>query len=161
MTTLLTYRHGDATVPATAAPTILVHCCNDVGAWGRGFVLAVSRRWTQPEAAYRRWPRPPTAAGGRFGLGAVQCVPVAPALWVANLIGQHGIRTTYSGPPIRYDALEQGLIGVCAFALAHQAVVQMPRIGCGLAGGTWDRIEPLLRRTLTVAGIAVTVYDFP
>jgi len=37
----------------------------------------------------------------------------------------------------------------------------MPRIGCGLAGGTWDRIEPLLHRTLTVAGIAVTVYDFP
>jgi len=161
MTGLLTYRHGDATVPATTAPTILVHCCNDVGAWGRGFVLAVSHRWPQPEAAYRRWPYTPTADGVRFGLGAVQCVPVTSTLWVANLIGQHGLRTSYAGPPIRYDAVEQGLGRVRDFALAQQAVVQMPRIGCGLAGGTWDRIEPLIQRTLSAAGIAVTVYDFP
>jgi hypothetical protein len=36
----------------------------------------------------------------------------------------------------------------------------MPRIGCGLAGGTWDKIEPLIRETLCAAGVPVTVYDF-
>lgn len=37
----------------------------------------------------------------------------------------------------------------------------MPRIGCGLAGGRWDRIEPLIVATLSAAGIEVTVYDLP
>jgi hypothetical protein len=35
----------------------------------------------------------------------------------------------------------------------------MPRIGCGLAGGTWSRIEPLITERLVKHGIAVTVYD--
>jgi hypothetical protein len=36
----------------------------------------------------------------------------------------------------------------------------MPRIGYGLAGGTWDKIEPLINSTLTTKNISVTVYDF-
>jgi hypothetical protein len=35
----------------------------------------------------------------------------------------------------------------------------MPRIGCGLAGGTWERVGPLVEETLGRAGVAVTVYD--
>jgi hypothetical protein len=37
----------------------------------------------------------------------------------------------------------------------------MPRIGCGLAGGTWDRVEPVLESTLAAAGVEVVVYDLP
>ncbi|SEQ20797.1 hypothetical protein SAMN04487983_1003320 [Streptomyces sp. yr375] len=35
----------------------------------------------------------------------------------------------------------------------------MPRIGCGLAGGTWSRVEPLVAERLVERGVAVTVYD--
>jgi hypothetical protein len=35
----------------------------------------------------------------------------------------------------------------------------MPRIGCGLAGGKWEQIEPIIERTLADAGIHVNVYD--
>jgi hypothetical protein len=35
----------------------------------------------------------------------------------------------------------------------------MPRIGCGLAGGKWERIEPLVVSALSAKGVAVTVYD--
>ncbi|GAA4206372.1 hypothetical protein GCM10022220_20020 [Actinocatenispora rupis] len=37
--------------------------------------------------------------------------------------------------------------------------MHLPRIGCGLAGGRWDRIEPLVAAELTDRGIPVTVYD--
>jgi hypothetical protein len=37
----------------------------------------------------------------------------------------------------------------------------MPRIGCGLAGGDWREIEPILLDELSKDDIAVTVYDFP
>jgi hypothetical protein len=35
----------------------------------------------------------------------------------------------------------------------------MPRIGCGLAGGKWSRIEPLITARLTDRSVEVTVYD--
>ncbi|WP_435642688.1 hypothetical protein ACR9VJ_06005 [Streptomyces sp. H49] len=35
----------------------------------------------------------------------------------------------------------------------------MPRIGCGLAGGKWSRVEPLVTERLVGRGISVTVYD--
>jgi len=34
----------------------------------------------------------------------------------------------------------------------------MPRIGCGLAGGTWEEVEPLVQEHLAV-DFNVTVYD--
>jgi hypothetical protein len=33
----------------------------------------------------------------------------------------------------------------------------LPRIGCGLAGGRWDLIEPIVERTLCKDGIDVQV----
>jgi len=45
-------------------------------------------------------------------------------------------------------------------AIELHASVHMPRIGCGLAGGRWDRIEPLIDTALCQRGVPVTVYDF-
>jgi hypothetical protein len=39
------------------------------------------------------------------------------------------------------------------------ASVHLPRIGCGLAGGRWELIEPLITATLCARDIATTVYD--
>jgi hypothetical protein len=36
----------------------------------------------------------------------------------------------------------------------------MPRIGCGLAGGRWERVEPIIAGTLLRQEIDTTVYDF-
>ncbi|HWA29063.1 MAG TPA: hypothetical protein VG734_25660 [Lacunisphaera sp.] len=35
----------------------------------------------------------------------------------------------------------------------------MPRIGCGLAGGKWDMVEPIVVDELAALGVNVTVYD--
>lgn len=151
------YVTGDATCPAGDGPKIIVHVCNDLGKWGKGFVLAISRRWKAPELAYKAGFDAPT----RAALGDVQFVSVAPSLTVANLIGQHGIATrTSKTPPVRYEAIRGGLAKVSARARESGASVHMPRIGCGLAGGGWGRVEPLVADTLSAADIDVTVYDF-
>jgi O-acetyl-ADP-ribose deacetylase (regulator of RNase III) len=152
------YLKGDATCPQAAGPKIVAHVCNDIGAWGAGFVLAVSARWPEPEAAYRQWYA--GRAGNDFALGAAQLVQVEPYIWVANMVGQRGIKTGSKGPPIRYPAVDAALAAVGDAALALGASVHMPRIGCGLAGGKWDEIEPLVIKNLIERGIAVTVYDF-
>jgi O-acetyl-ADP-ribose deacetylase (regulator of RNase III) len=150
------YARGDATSPPAPGPKIICHVCNDVGGWGSGFVVAVSKRWSEPEAEYRGWF---ARNDGTFRLGAIQLVHVAPELWVANMIGQHGLKVSAEGPPIRYDALARCLAQLGAEATAKGASVHMPRIGCGLAGGEWAVVEGLIREHLTARGIAVTVYD--
>ncbi|WP_335932921.1 macro domain-containing protein [Streptomyces sp. PTD5-9] len=153
----ITYIRGDATAPQGGGVKLIAHVCNDLGGWGKGFVLALSRRWPEPEAAYRRWHR--ERAGNDFGLGAAQFVQVSPYVWVANMVGQRGMRRGSKGVPVRYEAIDTALEAVAGRAVELGASVHMPRIGCGLAGGTWSRIEPLLERRLLSRDIAVTVYD--
>lgn len=151
------YVAGDATAPVGDGAKVIVHVCNDLGKWGKGFVLAVSRRWKEPERVYKASfdGIPPPA------LGDVQFVPVTGAIVVANLIGQHGVATRATGtPPVRYEAIREGLAKVAAHARASRASVHMPRIGCGLAGGEWPRIELLIAETLLASDVDVTVYDF-
>jgi O-acetyl-ADP-ribose deacetylase (regulator of RNase III) len=155
------YRSGDATSPQGDGQKIIVHVCNDIGGWGRGFVTAISKRWAEPEKQYRAWYR--GEASQSFALGEVQFVRVAPDITVANLIGQQGIVTRQrnpSSPPVHYEAIRTGLAHVARYAEEHAASVHMPRIGCGLAGGRWEEIEPLIDDKLTSENIEVTVYDF-
>lgn len=46
-----------ATAPQGARPQVIVHVCNDVGAWGKGFELTVSKRWPALEQRCRQWHR--------------------------------------------------------------------------------------------------------
>ena len=151
------YIIGDATNPKIDRNKIIVHICNDVGGWGKGFVMAISKRWKEPELRYREWFK----SKENFELGQVQFVQVENEIWVANLIGQHKINRDENGnAPIRYEAILSGLELVGQFAIEKNATVHMPRIGCGLAGGTWDKIEPLIDKTLMTNGIETYVYDF-
>ncbi|MFE0452716.1 macro domain-containing protein [Streptomyces sp. NPDC058914] len=153
----ITYVRGDATAPSVKGVKVIAHVCNDIGGWGKGFVLALSRRWPEPEAAYRAWHR--RRASNDFGLGAVQLVQVEPYVWVANMVGQRGVRTGSKGVPVRYEAIDAALARLAGEAAELDASVHMPRIGCGLAGGKWSRVEPLITERLVRRGIAVTVYD--
>jgi len=151
------YKKGDATNPLGKENKIIVHICNDIGGWGKGFVMAISKRWKLPEAKYREWFK----SKENFNLGEVQFVQVEQDLWIANLIGQHKINKDENGnAPIRYDAIENGLSKVAHFAKEINASVHMPRIGCGLAGGKWETIEPLIEKTISEKDIDTTVYDF-
>ena len=154
----INYLEGDATQPVGDGPKIIVHVCNDIGGWGKGFVVAISKRWKEPEAQYRRWHK----EGGDipFERGQVQFVEAEDELWIANMIGQEGIRRKGGKAPVRYEAIGAGLEKVGVFAVEHSASVHMPRIGCGLAGGKWEEIEPLIEKALLFRGIETTVYDF-
>ncbi|KAB1986402.1 macro domain-containing protein [Streptomyces triticiradicis] len=154
----ISYVRGDATVPSVKGVKVIAHVCNDIGGWGKGFVLALSRRWPEPEAAYRAWHR--GRAGNDFGLGAAQFVRVEPYVWVANLVGQRGTRTGSKGVPVRYEAIDASLALLADKAVGLGASVHMPRIGCGLVGGTWSRVEPLVTERLVRRGLSVTVYDY-
>jgi len=145
------YIKGDATNPVGDGNKIICHICNDIGAWGAGFVLALSNKWSEPEEAYREMtPKERT-------LGTVMLVPVTPEISVANMIAQRGVGFDANGlAPIRYGAVRAALAAVNDVAYRTKATLHMPRIGCGLAGGRWEDIEQIIE---AVASVDVYVYD--
>jgi O-acetyl-ADP-ribose deacetylase (regulator of RNase III) len=153
-----TYLQGDATNPQAKGNKIIAHVCNDVGGWGKGFVLALSKRWPEPERSYRAWYRERT--GNDFALGYIQTVQVEPCIWVANMIAQRGMKAGSKGVPIQYEAVQECLKKLTSIALELEASVHMPRIGCGLAGGKWEMIEPLIQNSLMIQSIPTYVYDY-
>lgn len=170
---------GDATDPNGNGTKIIVHICNDVGGWGKDFVMAISKKWKQPEAEYRNWyknkeleqtdtiqferleSKDKYSNEKKFELGNVQFVKSSDDIWVANMIAQRDIRPSEDGiPPIRYTYVSECLERVRQFAKRQNASVHMPRIGCGLAGGQWTEIEEIVNGNLIAHEIETTVYDF-
>ena len=146
----INYIKGDATNPVGDGKKIICHICNNYGAWGAGFVLALSKKWSYPEEYYK--------AMKNYVLGNVVVLQVENDIYVANMIAQHGIKPDANGkPPIRYDALKASLSKVNKIAVEMNATVHMPKIGAGLAGGDWNTIERIILDTLMVD---TTVYLF-
>lgn len=114
----VTYVVGDATDPVGDGVKLIAHICNDAGAWGAGFVRALSRRWPEPEAQYRRVFRESMEKWGVFpGLETVFLVKVDEGLFVANMIAQHGTIGRNNPHPLDYEALRKCLHTVGTNAL--------------------------------------------
>lgn len=154
----ITYIKGDATDPKAVGNKMIVHICNDLGGWGRGFVLAISNKWSEPEKAYRIWYK--GNEDNDFALGAVQVIQVSKDIYVGNMIAQEGLKKVNNIPPIRYEAVRSCLNRIAVKASELSASVHMPRIGCGLAGGKWKEIELIINETLIKNNLEVYVYDF-
>lgn len=154
----VTYVSGDATRPEPR-PALIVHICNDIGRWGSGFVVPLGKRYPEAREDY--------LAMRERVLGDAKFVSVDAEnnLVVANMIAQHGIKRDPAGiPPIRYDALDATLARVERWLDSMEELrsgwsVHMPRIGCGLAGGTWQQVQPLV--DLHLRRWPVYVYDLP
>ena len=149
---MINYVTGDATNPQGEGTKVIAHICNNRKGWGKGFVLAISKRWAEPERIYRTTP-------GNLLLGVVQMVNVESGLYVANMIAQDGY-ASYNRPlAVSYEALRECLVGVATQARILGATVHMPRMGCGLAGSSWDKIEPIVAAAFQT--VHVFVYDLP
>lgn len=169
----ITYQVGDATRPEGEGLRLIAHICNDIGAWGSGFVMALSRRDREPELCYRQWHEgsgPVTDVP--FELGRIQLTRFNPwpeqisnsqsNVYVINMIAQRGVRHDATAPPaVDYEALGTCLDRLSEVAVHDHASIHMPRIGCGLGGGDWNVVSRLIDDTLSVHGVPVTVYDLP
>ena len=144
----LIYRTGDVLKPEGFENKIIGHICNNRGVWGGGLTKALSLKWKQPEREYRRLTSRP--------LGKLQIVRVSRNIQIANIIVQ--VYKTSQGPPIRYEAIEQALKELNKTAREQQASITLPRIGCALAGGCWEKILPLIDEHLVLRGRHVHIY---
>lgn len=153
----LRFKTGDATTPVSAGHRMIIHVCNDIGKFGAGFSGAISRRWGKVRNEYYRWYK----TQHQFRLGNIQEVNVQSDTTIINMIAQKGVKKkTNKKDLMDYEALEECLNKVAKLAKEYGSSIHMPRIGCGLCGSSWNKIEPLINKILIEDGLNVTVYDF-
>lgn len=183
---------GDATNPQAGmrgTPILIPHVCNNVGAWGAGFVMALNRAFGGgPMTAYKAWHEEAkgdifspqylkpnnvqTKESGRFGLGEVQYVRIGNGITIANMVAQKNIAGPHHKqakfPPIRYGALIDCMRDI---AYTHQQYadkthnfnpfeIHCPFFGSDLAGGSWEEIEKIIHEVWVENGITVVAYKF-
>jgi O-acetyl-ADP-ribose deacetylase (regulator of RNase III) len=146
--TKINYIKGDATEPVGEGQKIIVHISNNKRKWGRGFVLALSAKWAEPEAEFYKM---------KPVLGNVHLVKVTQDITVANMIAQDGFISKNNSQPVKYVTLDHCLKQVNLSAARLGASIHMPKIGSGLGGGDWDVIEHMIE---AVFDVDVTVYEF-
>lgn len=153
---LIKFVTGDATLPQGSSLRYILQIVNDEGKYGAGFSGALSKRWPKIETEYRQWWR---ERYGNLNQGDIQIIQVLSDLVVINMVAQNGIVSKDNPTPINYDGLKSCLDKAGTEISKHNASVHIPRIGCGLGGGTWEKIEPLLEQEILKRGINITVYD--
>lgn len=141
---MIEYHTGDLFEEAErwARPICIAHVCNNVGAWGAGFTKGLSTHYPKAETAFREWAASRAPGLPAYGLGATQVVRGSDNVWVANMVAQVGVGRDRQR--IDYRALEACLVQ--AVAAGPYAAFLVPRLGCGLAGGSWARVEEILGR---------------
>lgn len=169
----LNYQVGDATRPETNfKPNVIVHCCNNIGGWGSGFVVALNKTFgeegaSSPMARYLK-----TYEENGLELGDIEIVRTnEPYIYVCNLIGQQFTGgETIAGvfvPPIRYEAIRRGLLKLKSVCISRFEIkgeypdISSPRFGAALAGGEWNKIEEIIHEVFDDLDIKWTVYDLP
>lgn len=138
---------------------LIAHVVNDrTPNWGgRGFAKGLCERWPAICGDFRDWANEDPK---HLSLGSVRFARATPEITVASMVAQQGYGPS-EAPRIRYTALQQCLGAVAAWARREAIPVQMPRIGTGYGGGSWEVIEELVRQAFCPAEISVTVYELP
>lgn len=151
---MINYVKGDLFAAVKDKSNIIIpHICNDIGAWGAGFVLPLAKHFPQTREKY--------LGLKSLRLGATQIVRVDEdaVIYVGNMIAQHSVGLENGRPPIRYAALAKCMDQVTELAKFQHCSIHAPMFGSGLAGGNWDLISTLIEEIWCDQGISVTIYS--
>lgn len=143
---IVDYIKGDATKPLCDpdAFNLLIHGCNDLGAWGAGFTGALDKKWPIAGYSYREWSHNKIGAYP-FKLGEIQAVDIEDGLIIVNMITQQGLISKDNPTPAKLWAINKGMSIVRQYSFKSGSVLlHMPKIGCGLGGLKWPDVEQVL-----------------
>jgi hypothetical protein len=139
----LRYVKGDLfqNIPADS-PVVIPHVCNDIGAWGAGFVVPLGEKYPCAKKQYLSWYKDSknniNTETCPFALGKTQFVYCGENVFVANMICQHGVG---GKRPLDYRSLVKCMLNP---GFMNCSIV-CPKFGSGLAGGDWQVIETYIK----------------
>ena len=161
------FKLGSVIEPSEQGNIMIAHGCNDLGFGGAGVIVPIKRKWPEAYDNYTRWfergcYKPyycPAQKQGLAKLGEIQ-VTHYDNIGICYAITQSGIGLDRFGQiPFRYEAFAECLNKINEYMdLYDYDVLCIPRIGCGLAGASWDRVEQIIYSCMEKQ---VVVYDLP
>lgn len=179
---MITYIKGDASRPYELFPGhpvyVIAHVTNTLPIYGAGFAKAI--RELYPIAAETHLK---SSRNRRLGFN-VECecllhynlfedyedrtimypkIGTGTAyVHVVNMTAQQGTRSKNNPIPLQYNALEKCLYELKDYMddnFGEKIPVHMPKIGSGLAGGSWPLIETMINAVLPNNNIYVYEYN--
>ncbi len=134
---------------------IITFMVNDAtSTWGGGTARQAARIFP---SAQREFCRIVSDDPDALVLGAVTLIAVGKRTYLAPLVAQRGYGRS-AVPRIRYKALRTAMTRLASLATQLRAIVRMPRLGCGGAGGRWERVAAVVERVV-VPRTEVQVFD--
>lgn len=119
---------------------VIVQGCNCFHVMGAGLAAQIKQRYPRAYEADLVTPR-----GDESKLGTYSS-SYYPPFWVINAYTQFGFGME-NDPPVNYEAIHSVLSSLSA-EMDPNTRFGLPRIGCGLAGGDWERVEDIILETL-------------
>ena len=128
--------------------TVILHLCNDVGAFNKGFGYEVGQKYPKVRTAYYNWYK----AKKGFELGAVQYVKPEENLYVYNMVTMKGFKTADNPHPIDFEALKKCLKTVRKTKNAKDAVIKIGEIR-GISKEDWAQVQKLVNQELKTMNV--------
>ena len=133
-------------------PTVILHGCNCLHTMGAGIAKYLSTVYPQVYDADVSQSK----KNDKSKLGSFTTAIITPKFHILNCYTQYDyMRRNSTAPPVDYDAIRS-----CCKKVAERYrgwEIRTPKIGCGLAGGSWGIVQDIFIDELK--GLAVTVYE--
>ncbi|MEM9139641.1 MAG: phosphatase [Pseudomonadota bacterium] len=129
---------------------LIAHGCNCMCTMGAGIALPIRKTWPDVFDADLR-----TQSGDRAKLGTcTQAIVASGKLTVVNAYTQFDYRG--DGVKVDYDAVARCMAWIKDNHSGKRS--GLPKIGAGLAGGDWSRIEAIVTEELTNEDVTVVAF---
>jgi O-acetyl-ADP-ribose deacetylase (regulator of RNase III) len=128
-----------------ASENIIVHQVNELGVMGAGLALQIKNKYPD---VYRKY----KAVANKNCYGKIQLIRINEKQFICNMFSQRGISRT--NRTTDYELLEQCIKKLAEYSTKNNLTVAIPyKIGCGLAGGDWDKVSKIIKYHLPNAVI--------
>ena len=121
---------------------VFAHGCNCFNTMGAGIAKTVKQIFPQVYKADQS-----TRKGDKSKLGTIDTISVGDSVnpkFVINAYTQYDFRGMK--PNVNYKAIEKCFVAINDFMTKQQITeLTIPKIGAGLAGGDWDKVESILQ----------------
>lgn len=117
---------------------VIMHGCNAQGVMGSGFAKEFKAKYPEAFQAYKS-----EIADHSLEFGQTSWCILYPGLYLASSITQN----TYGidgSRYVSYDAIDLCIKEVIIFAQNKYCNINIPKIGAGLGGGSWDIISKII-----------------
>jgi O-acetyl-ADP-ribose deacetylase (regulator of RNase III) len=145
---VIVYKSGDL---LDAPEPIIAHSVNAQNKFGAGLAKQIADRYPDVKTDYLKYGIDPGWSPGDIQYCWID------NKWIANCCTQehYGRYRDYND----YNAFYKIFIELCCFCERHgYKSISIPKMGCGLGGGDWGKVEKILRHCIVHKPIDFHVY---